>query len=72
MNNLLWILLLYCCKNNKQCDNTDYCRFQTDKKNCYETKEKTCCSLKERDEMWTPYMGNVSNADKDCGCEHTH
>lgn len=65
MNGLLWILLLCCC-GKKSCNSVTENRYD-----CVE-KERPSCSLKERENVWTPYMGNNSDHDYDCGCEHNH
>lgn len=72
MNGLLWILLLCCCGQNNHGGNANYCNSKVEKRECCESKEKACCSLNEREQMWTPYMGNNLNTDSDCGCEHSH
>ncbi len=73
MNGLWWILLLCCCGKNNGCGCSNNC-VSMSKRNrecCFEDESPTC-SLKERETVWTPYMGNASERDKDCGCEHKH
>lgn len=65
MNGLLWILLLCCCGKNNGYGCSNSCASVAE-------KERYSCSLKERDEVWTPYMSNGSERDNDCGCEHNH
>lgn len=71
MNGLLWILLLCCYGNNNGCGCANK-RVSVVENDCCGEREKSTCSLKERENVWTPYMSNASDRDKDCGCEHNY
>lgn len=73
MNGLLWILLLCCCGKNNGCGciNSNSDCVVEERRRCAE-HERSSCPIKDRETTWTPYMGNASEHDNSCGCEHNH
>ena len=72
MNGLLWILLLCCCGKKNGCGCSNSWESCEEDRGRYEENERSSCSLKEREAVWTPYTGNASERDNACGCEHNH